>query len=332
MVIAKSAVAGPPIKRREMLLTGLAGVGGSLLRSPVTAAAQATAAPAERTEFQIACMTLPYSGFSWERALQGIQTAGYRFVAWGTTHRASGGEERQSVLAPDATPATARALAKQCRDHGLEPLMMFSMIYPEHPQGLPVLTQRLKQASAAGVPQVLTFGHTEGGNRPVWLERFKQLGPIARDHGVTLVVKQHGGTTGTGAACAEIIREVDDPGIRVNYDAGNVMDYLNVDPLPDIRGCADVVHSLCIKDHRNWPQDQDCGPGYGEIDHYRLLQAVAWLGRQLPLCCENIFRPLVPRPQQAESIDLLARHAREYLEAVVEGLNQLDPPSAAAAQ
>ena len=129
--------------------------------------------------------------------------------------------------------------------------MMFSGIYPEDAQALKVLRQRILQAEAGGVPQVLTFGHTRGGNRKLWVERFKQLGPVARDHGVTLVVKQHGGETGTGAACAEIVREVDDAGVKVNYDAGNVMDYLNVDPIPDLRTCAEEVRSLL---HQGPPQ------------------------------------------------------------------------------
>ena len=60
------------------------------------------------------------------------------------------------------------------------------------------------------------------------------------------------------------------------------MDYLNLDPIPDIRKCAGVVRSFCIKDHRNWPRDQDCGPGFGEIDHYRLLDAVAFTGLRMP--------------------------------------------------
>ena len=113
---------------------------------------------------------------------------------------------------------------------------------------------------------------------------------------MTLVVKQHGGETGTGAACAEIIREVDDDGVKVNYDAGNVMDYLDVDPIPDLKTCADEVRSFCIKDHRNFPKDEDCGPGFGEIDHYRLLDPVAFTGRKMPLCCENIFAPPAPVP------------------------------------
>jgi sugar phosphate isomerase/epimerase len=289
--------------------------------APITALASARA-PGDRgkpTNFQLACMTLPYSRFPLQRALEGIKSAGYRYVAWGTTHAEEGGKD-QPVIAPDASATKAKELGVRCRDMGLEPLMMFSMIYPEDPKGLEVLTTRIRLAAAGGVPQVLTFGHTRGGNRKLWVERFKQLGPIARDHGVTLVVKQHGGETGTGAACAEIVREVSDPGIKVNYDAGNVMDYLDVDPIPDLRSCAEEVYSFCIKDHRNTPRDEDCGPGLGEIDHYKLLGLVAFTGRTIPLCCENIFAPLLPRPRTAEGVDTMARRAREFLEIVIAGL------------
>ena len=270
------------------------------------------------TQFQIACMTLPYSAFPLERALLGIKGAGYEYVAWGTTHREDG--RNVPALSADAPPEQARELAKRCRDMGLEPLMMFSEIYPEAEKGLDVLKHRLIQAAAAGIPQVLTFGHTQGGNRQLWIERFRALGPIARDNGVLLVVKQHGGETGTGAACAEITREVADDGVKVNYDAGNVLDYLRIDPLPDIIACADEVRSFCIKDHRIFPKDGDCGPGLGEIDHYKLLHPVAFTGRRMPLCCENIFAPCLPRPATPDGVDKLAKRAREFLELVTQGL------------
>ncbi|MEK6234319.1 MAG: sugar phosphate isomerase/epimerase [Planctomycetales bacterium] len=294
-------------------LSGLVSSGG--LVSPAFARQEQR----KSTEFQIACMTLPYSPFPLQRSLTGLKSAGYQYVAWGTRHVEEGGE-RVPVMPTDAPPEKARELGKRCRGLGLEPLMMFSGVYPEHKDGLKILTQRVKQAAAAGIPHVLTFGHTKGGNRPVWVKRFKQLGPIARDHGVMIVVKQHGGETGTGEACADIIREVNDPGVMVNYDAGNVMDYLNVDPIPDVKKCADVVRGFCIKDHRNFPRDQDCGPGYGEIDHYHLLSHVAHLGLKMPLCCENIFAPVVPRPTEPEGVDRLARRAREFLEVVTRGL------------
>ena len=306
--------------RRRMLMTTLGAAAGAALSGINSSPARANENDAQPTEFQLACMTLPYSAFPLKRALAGIKAAGYHFVAWGTSHRETPGGERIPVMPADAPPSKAQKLAKQCRDLGLEPLMMFSTVYPEAADGLKVLTHRIKQAGAAEIPQVLTFGHTKGGNRKLWIERFRKLGPIARDNGVLLVVKQHGGSTGTGKACAEIVREIGDAGIKVNYDAGNVMDYLNVDPIPDIRECADVVHSFCMKDHRNWPLDQDCGPGFGEIDHYRLLHPVAFTGRKMPLCCENIFAPVVPRPDKPEGIDALARQVREYLSTVIAGL------------
>jgi len=275
--------------------------------------------PGKPTIFQHACMTLPYSNYPLERALTGIKSAGYEFVAWGTTHKEADGKS-QSVLSSEAAPADAKLLAKRCRDLGLEPVMMFSGIYPENDGAVEKLTQRIHQAAAAGIRQVLTFGHTQGGKRELWIERFKTLGPIARDHGVLIVVKQHGGSTGTGEALAEIVREVADPAIAVNYDAGNVMDYLDVDPIPDILKCAAEIRSFCIKDHRNWPRDEDCGPGFGEIDHYRLLQPVAFTGLTMPLAYENIFAPLVERPTSPEAIDALARRAREYVETVIAGL------------
>jgi sugar phosphate isomerase/epimerase len=298
---------------------GAAPASAKELARPARAAEDKLPANGKPTKFQIACMTLPYARFPLQRALAGIWSAGYQYVAWGTAHQEGSGKP-VPVIAADAPPAKAKELAKRCRDMGLEPLMMFSGIYPENKDAVRVLRNRILQASAAGMPHVLTFGHTEGGNSQLWVKRFKELGPIARQNGVVIVVKQHGGKTGTGEACAAVTREVADDGIKVNYDAGNVMDYLNLDPLPDIRKCADEVRSFCIKDHRRFPKKGDCGPGFGEIDHYRLLAPVAFTGRAVPLCCENIFAPVIPRPARPEGVDALARRAREFLEVVIQGL------------
>ncbi len=100
------------------------------------------------------------------------------------------------------------------------------------------------------------------------------------------------------------------------------MDYLNLDPIPDIKKSAAEVRSFCVKDHRNWPKDQDCGPGFGEIDHYQLFEPVAFTGLTIPLAYENISAPLLPRPTKPELIDSLARRAREYLEDVIAGLQE----------
>ena len=303
------------MNRRLFLQLGTAGCAGLGMAELLAAPQKKSVNSGKSTSFQIACMTLPYAAFPLERALTGLQKAGYQFVAWGNNHR---GEDGKSVpvLAGDAAPDQAKELGKRCRDLGLEPVMMFGPA-PENPEGL---KQRVHQAAAAEVGQVLTMGTTKDNDPKTWVRNFKELGPLARDHGVTIVVKQHGGNTGTGAELVKIIRDVNDEGVKISYDAGNVMDYHKIDPLPDIRKCADEVRSFCIKDHRLSPRDEDCGPGFGEIDHYKLLAPVAFTGRVMPLCCENIFAPIIARPTNPEGIDALARRAREFLTVVIAGL------------
>jgi len=155
--------------RRAALQLGAAGIGALALRTAISQ----EKADKKPTQFQIACMTLPYSQFPLQRALEGLKAAGYKHVAWGTTHKESGGDKSAPVMPEDAPAAKSAELGKRCRDLGLEPLMMFSNIYPEHAKAMEVFKNRILQAKAAGMPHVLTFGHTSGPNRKLWVERFK---------------------------------------------------------------------------------------------------------------------------------------------------------------
>ena len=279
----------------------------------------ALAAPGSPTKFQLACMTLPYAAFPLERALEGIRKAGYDYVAWGTTHQNSPGR-RDPVMAKDASPAEAKQLGDRCRSIGLQPVMMFSDIYVAHADSVKVHTRRIEQAAAAGIPIVLTFGEIKAGGEDIWIKNLKQLGPVAREHKVLLTIKQHGGNTATGKDCLRIVEHVNDPGVKMTYDAGNVLDYNNDDPIADIQACWKEIRAFCMKDHRNFPKDQDCGPGFGEIDHYKLMTPVMNTGLTMPLAFENISEPLVPRPQDPAQMDSLARRSREYIESVLAGL------------
>jgi len=271
------------------------------------------------TDFQMACMTLPYAAVPFERSLEGIRGAGYTHVAWGLTHPDSSGA-RKMLLDVNAGAAAARALAKQSKDAGLPPVMMFTNVMLEAADAVDGHLRRIEQAAEAGIPYLLTFGRTAPGQYENAISCLKQIAPRARASGVLVVIKQHGGNTATGADCSRMIREVADEGVRMCYDAGNVLDYESHDPIADIRTCLQDIRAFAIKDHRDWPKDEDCGPGFGEIDHYRLFEPVMRTGRTIPLAFENIFEPLKPRPRRAEDIDALARRAREFVESVIAGL------------
>lgn len=288
---------------------------------PAACAAAAVRAPAQSapTIFQLACMTLPYRPFPFERALAGIRKAGYRYAAWGTSHTTASGKTAP-VLDVEAPPAAAAAVARRTREEGLEPVMMFSTVHLEADGAGRAHARRIEQAAAARIPFVLTFGKTSPGEYERAIRTLRRAGPLARAAGVTVLIKQHGGNSATGEDCARILREVGDEGVKICYDAGNVLDYENKDPIADIRKCWRDVRAFAIKDHRNTPRDEDCGPGFGEIDHYKLLAPVMRTGLTIPLAFENIFEPLVPRPAAPEGVDALARRAREYIETVLRGL------------
>ncbi len=266
------------------------------------------------TRFELACMTLPYAAFPFERALLGIRWAGFTRVAWGVTH------EKRPALALEATPREAAALSRQTRDAGLTPVMMFSTVMLEEAGAGAAHKRRVDQAAAAGIPYLLTFGRTAAGQYAAAVAALREAGPHAQQAGVTVLLKQHGGNTGTGLDCLKMLRDVNHPAVRMGYDAGNVLDYESHDPLPDIAACVSEIRALCLKDHRDTPKDEDCGPGFGEIDHYKLLMPLRRTGLTLPLVFENIFEPLVPRPTTAAGVDQLARRSREYMETVLRGL------------
>ncbi len=272
-----------------------------------------------RTKFQLACMTLPYSQFPLDRALSGIKSAGYQYVAWGVNHKDDQGRS-QPALKIDAAPAEAQQLAERCRGMGLEPVMMFSTVQLESPDAREVHFRRIDQAASARIPFLLTFGKTTPGQYSTFIDILKAVAPRARQAQVTVVIKQHGGNTATGADCARIVHEVGDEGLKVCYDAGNVLDYEKRDPIADIQTCWRDIRAFNIKDHRVTPNNEDCGPGFGEIDHYKLFAPVMRTGLTIPLTFENIFEPLVPRPSTPEGVDVLARRSREYIETVLRGL------------
>src|SRR3954452_7153893 len=161
------------VNRRTSMIASAAGLAQLALRSTTHGQEKPTQ---NSTRFQTACMTLPYSQYPLARALSGIKSAGFEYVALYTSHKEAGETKAVPVMPPDGPLSRAKEIGQRCRDGGLKPLLMFSGIYPEDPKGVEVLRQRIQQAEAAGVGQVLTFGHTSGNNRKVWVERFKELG------------------------------------------------------------------------------------------------------------------------------------------------------------
>src|SRR5262245_18967225 len=98
------------INRRALLLAASTNVVRLAIGGRILAQESSKAAP---TRFQIACMTLPYGQYPLVRALSGIKSAGYQYVAWGTTLKEPGESKGVPVMPADAPPAKAKELGQQ---------------------------------------------------------------------------------------------------------------------------------------------------------------------------------------------------------------------------
>src|SRR5688500_3658664 len=75
----------------------------------------------------------------------------------------------------DAPASEAAALARRCRDMGLEPVMMFGTVQLEMPNAHDIHPERIGQAAAAGIPFLLTFGKTARGEYDTFVANLKSM-------------------------------------------------------------------------------------------------------------------------------------------------------------
>ncbi|MEJ7608602.1 MAG: TIM barrel protein [Bryobacteraceae bacterium] len=149
-----------------------------------------------------------------------------------------------------AAPAEAAQLGVRCRSIGLDPVMMFSTVNFEAPDALEAHRRRIDQAHAAKVPFIITFGKTSRGEYDAVIRNLKGMAEHANGSGVTVLIKQHGGNTATGEDCSRILRDVAGNAVSMCYDAGNVLDYENHDPIVDIQKCWRDIRAFAIRTKR----------------------------------------------------------------------------------
>ena len=277
------------------------------------------------TGIELGAHTLPYRGVTFERALQGIASSGFRYVGIWNDH-ADG-----PVVAPDAAPGDLDSVRRRIEGHGLTPRMAFTFRGQEgDPEAQ--LRRSVEIAGALGVRCVTTSGpspyrkgHSERKRdmlfhqeSEAYFATLRAVAPVAQRAGVLIAPKPHMGVTGTGADLADLVRLIDHPAVRVCYDAGNIAYYEGLAPEEDVLDCAPLVACVCVKDHRGPRFHPDFPvPGEGEVDHTRIFRALLEHGFQGPCLVERVDGTGRATEMPPETIDAALTRARVYLEGAV---------------
>jgi len=239
-----------------------------------------------------------------ERSLTGLRGAGYRYVAWGTTHMDGG--KRVPALAVDCRAGAGPRTRHHCRDLGLEPVMMFSGIYPEAKQRPGSAPPAHLASGAAKVPAGAHLRpHARRQPPALGSSASSKLAPSPGTNGVLLVVKQHGGETGTGAACAKITRESQPrPTSKSITTPGNVHGLPRRQDQPlltDLAALRQRSAQLLHQGYRMFPtvRTRTAAPGWPRSTTYRCLHQVAFTAARSRCAARNL-RPRVPRPTKPD--------------------------------
>lgn len=270
---------------------------------------------------KIVCFTLPYSKLPFERALEGIARAGYRYVAFGLPHA---GVDVPNEQDEDAIPQ----LQKLFSDYSLEPVLLVGtkQFYIEEPMERAI--RRLQFAKQLNIKEVMSSG-TKGYRRfpdepwtpaesasqhTAFVEKFKRIAAEAAALDRIVTLKPHGGNTGVGRVLSQTLQEIGSSHVRASYDPGNVHYYEGGDAATDFPVVADLTYSICAKDHqgkkgvRNFPM-----VGEGDVDFPFIFRTWKEAGGSGSVIIEK-----VGTSENAEELDHYLLEARINLERLLD--------------
>lgn len=290
------------------------------LLSTAAAAATATAVPPP----VLGCATLPYSGQSLDRALEGIRRAGYRHVLPYSMHA------RKPVFTPALTAGERALLRRRFADAGLTPNLAFAGLglRVNDPRTLDIYLAELELCSEFGIRTVIgtgPFRFTKFPGVPKrmgdWQRECELFYPMleravrrAEQLGMTIALKPHTGITATAAACLEVTRKIPSNHLKICWDAGNVSFYEGIRPDPDLPELVPQLRAVCLKDHRGLRGNPDFPvPGTGDIDHPEMFRILYQGGYSGPLYIERIDGTENASAMEPAVIDQRIRQARETL-------------------
>ncbi len=264
---------------------------------------------------KLGCFTRPYGEYTLARALEGISSAGFRYV----------GLMKPGMISPDMERNQVEEIRKAMLLKNLKPLATWGVLQPDD-QGITNFKKVIDISKDLGIGTILTAGpwpYLEGitvrKRTSEWLKDLENffkamqvLSDYALSSGVEIALKPHAGITGTAKECLETMERIGSRGVRIWYDPANVVYYEGLRPEDtpdDLEVIADYVTGLCAKDIIGGRGGNIVAPGEGSIDFKGIFRVLEGRGFEGPCIVETA----VPSSTPPENIDAIIKSSFEYL-------------------
>jgi sugar phosphate isomerase/epimerase len=255
----------------------------------ITAACLSRASAADKkstaTKWPIGCFNRPWTKWSYDEALDGIKTAGYQWTGLLTATKTD------PLTNSTATPEYLAALKQKLAARRLKANMCALRIKNDLPLAGAIADTRkqIENAHTLGLQFALTFGEPKPERYAQYNKVMGDAAAFAQERGIKLVMKPHGGGSGSSTEILEALKAVGHPNFKIWYDAGNIIFYTGKDPVAELEPIVEHVTGFCAKDCAAQKSDVMIQFGTGKVDFagvFKKLKAAGFNGPIMVECCK----------------------------------------------
>jgi L-ribulose-5-phosphate 3-epimerase len=255
-----------------------------------------------------------YHGFTLEEAVEGAHRAGIKLIELAGV---IGWTEHVHNNFSDAQVAKVLDLLKA---NDIKAIGMCGHTNIQTKDGQETFKKNLQLAKRLGVGYVtLSTGETHGdesviGDDTELVEIIKELGQVAKDLGLEMAIETHGNNYATGESIIALLKKVNMPNVRLNYDTGNVVFYGAIMPYEDLDKSTGSITGIHLKEKAGAQNEWNFpAVGRGDLDFERILGILKKNGCTAALSIEIEFTPAGPNGVEdvheslAYSVDTIKR-------------------------
>lgn len=250
------------------------------------------------------------ANWGFDVALRGIKEAGYGTVGLLTPM------PDEPFLAAKVDDDYLTKLKDRVAASGLKATMGSLRVNADLPldEAIQDMRTQIDHAKFLNLEWLLTFGVDKKQDYEKYYQMMTDAADYAQSGGLKLVMKPHGGSSGTAEEIELTLRKVNRPNFKIWYDAGNIVYYDGKDPVEELKPIVQHVTGFCAKDCDHKRGDVTIAFGTGKADFpgvFKVLKAGGFKG--------PIFVECAPGRTYAE-VTAGARANREFLEKVIASL------------
>lgn len=266
---------------------------------------------ASGVKWQIGCFNRPWTKWPFDQTLKEIKAAGYK-----TTGLLSRTKE-EPFIGVDATPEYLESLKKRIALSGLGANMgaMRSRHNIPLEDSIRDVRKQIDNARFLSLKYVMSFGADNPAEFGHYFKVMSDAAAYAQDKNIRLVMKPHGGISGSSDEILRVIKQVNHRNFSIWYDAGNIIHYTGKDPVAEIDPIAQHISGFCAKDCGEVKGEVMIQFGAGKVNFPAVFKKLKATGFDGPIMVEGCQVGKTPEETTAN-----ARANREFLERALAAL------------